>query len=114
MALDAADPFERQVSGDDLFNHGIDQIREHERLGRMAVEAIALILSLAHIVFQHGSERRRDNRPRNGRFFVFLIGADVALLTLGGGREDPLRRHRALVDLGGKRALKPPDPHHHT
>src|SRR3989449_8751891 len=39
MTLDAADPFERQVYRDDLFDHGIDEIREHERLGRMAVEA---------------------------------------------------------------------------
>src|SRR2546426_8525193 len=114
MALDAADPFERQVSGDDLFDHGIDEIGEHDRLGRMAVEAIALILALAHVVFQHSSERWRDNRPGDGRLLVFLIGADVALLAFGGGREDTVRRHWALVDLGGKRALKPPDPHHHT
>src|SRR5206468_718161 len=114
MALDAADPFERQVSGDDLLDHGINQVREYDRLRRVAVEAIALVLSLAHVIFQHRSERRRDNRPRDGRFLIFFVGAEVALLALGGGREDALRRHRALVILGGERALNPSHPDHHT
>src|SRR5205823_4219068 len=58
MALDAADPFERQVPGDDLLDHGIDQVREHERLGRVAVQAIAL---------EDRPPRRRNDRRARGR-----------------------------------------------